>query len=61
MGSLSLMIPPGLRELARKTRRAARRATSGTVQRLKRPNLYRLDTQERVGVVFTAPSDMRVD
>jgi len=61
MGSLSQMIPPGLKDLARKVRRAARRATSGTVQRMQRPNLYRLDTPERVGVVFTAPSDMRVD
>lgn len=31
------------------------------VKRLTRPNIYRLSTPERIGVVFTAPADMRID
>jgi predicted O-methyltransferase YrrM len=55
------MIPARLKELLRQTRRAARRVKANAVKRLTRPNVYRLSTPERVGVVFSAPSDMRVD
>ena len=61
MGKLSSMIPSRLKELLRETKKAARRAKTNAVKRLTRPNVYRLSTPERVGVVFSAPSDMRVD
>jgi predicted O-methyltransferase YrrM len=61
MGKLSSMLPEGMRQWVRARRKNARRAGQAVVRRLTRPNVYRLDTPERVGVVFTAPSDMRVD
>src|SRR5688572_16181894 len=61
MGKLSSLIPPGAREVVRSIRRRAGRLKTQVVRRLCRPNVYRLGTPERVGVVFTAPSDMRVD
>ena len=36
-------------------------AKQAVLRRLTRPNVFRLTTPECVGVVFTAPSDMRVD
>lgn len=61
MAPLLSFLPTGIRERARSARRAGRRWKSQLVKRLHRPNVYRLRTPERVGVVFTAPSDMRVD
>jgi len=39
----------------------AKRTTLGIYQVFSRPNLYRLGTPHRVGVCYTAPSDMRLD
>src|SRR3954468_22020939 len=61
MGKLSSMLPPAVREWVRAGKKSAKRAKQRVLRRLTRPNVFRLDTPERVGVVFTAPSDMRVD
>lgn len=61
MAKLSAWLPPRVKEVVHDARRSAKRLRSRLVRRLSRPNLYRLDTPERVGVVFTAPSDMRID
>jgi predicted O-methyltransferase YrrM len=42
-------------------RRNLRLAKRAIVTRLTRPNLYSLNTQHRLGVVFTAPSDMKIE
>jgi predicted O-methyltransferase YrrM len=47
--------------MARSARTYVTAAAAPIARRMRRPNVYRLDTPERVGVVFTAPSDMRVD
>lgn len=53
--------PSAFRMMLRAARRAAVRARGKVSARLARPNLYNLATPERVGSVFTAPSDMRLD
>ena len=55
------MVPPGVRTALRQARRGLRDRFKLARERLARPNLYRLDTAERVGVVFTCQSDMRID
>src|SRR5438067_820365 len=52
--NLKEFLPGGLRQKLRRAKRV-------TLSRLTRPNLYRLRTQHRVGVVFTAPSDMKIE
>src|SRR2546423_1951765 len=52
--NLKEFLPEGLRQKLRRAKRV-------TLSRLTRPNLYRLRTQHRVGVVFTAPSDMKIE
>lgn len=47
--------------LPKSLRQRLRRAKRQIFTRLTRPNLYRLDTPHRVGVVFTAPSDMKIE
>ena len=39
----------------------AGRVVGAVVKRWQRPDLYDLSSNERVGVVYTAPSDMRID
>lgn len=53
--------PAGLRTLLRSAKRSVKRVRERASARFYRPNLYKLSTPERVGTVFTAPSDMRVD
>ena len=55
------MVPPGVRTALKQARRRLRDRFKLARERLARPNLYRLDTAERVGVVFTCQSDMRID
>ena len=54
-------IPPKLRSAMGKARRSFRNTVKAARKRLSRPNLYRLDSPERVGVVFNTASDMRID
>jgi cephalosporin hydroxylase len=51
---LKQWLPNGVRQRLRLAKRAV-------VTRVTRPNLYRLNTQHRIGVVFTAPSDMKIE
>ena len=55
------MVPEPVRAGLKKARRRLRDTVRAASRRLTRPNLYRLDTPERVGVAFTAPSDMLLD
>jgi predicted O-methyltransferase YrrM len=61
VSALKSLLPENVRSALRGVRRKARAAGKRAAARIKRPNLYRLDTPERVGVIFTAPSDMRID
>jgi predicted O-methyltransferase YrrM len=60
MPAIKSMVPAGVRETLRSARRGLRSRLRAATERLTRPNLYRLGTPERVGVVFTAPSDMKL-
>jgi predicted O-methyltransferase YrrM len=55
------MLPGGTRDTLQRARKALRDRVRAASDRLHRPDLYSLRTVERVGVVFTAPSDMRTD
>jgi predicted O-methyltransferase YrrM len=59
--SIKAMVPTKVRDALKQVRRSLRDKLKLTRERLGRPNLYRLDTPERVGVVFTCQSDMRID
>ena len=61
MGNLSSIVPRPLKQTARTLRCAYSSCRGAVVRRFSRPNVYRLDQPERVGVVFTAPSDMRIE
>jgi predicted O-methyltransferase YrrM len=50
-----------MRTIARRARDVLKRKQKAISRRLSRPHLYDLDSAERVGVVFKAPSDMRID
>src|SRR5712664_2431719 len=50
-------LPVGLRQRLKRAKHAA----LGIYRNLTRPNLYRLGTTHRVGVVYSVPSDMRLD
>jgi hypothetical protein len=55
------MLPLHVRDALRGAKREVRDGVRAARRRLSRPNLYRLDTPERVGVVFNSASDMRID
>jgi predicted O-methyltransferase YrrM len=59
--AIKSLLPPSMRSSLGAARRGVRDTFRAARKRLARADLYRLDTPERVGVVFTAPSDMRVD
>lgn len=59
--AIKAMVPPKLRHALKDARRGLRERIKVARERFVRPNLYRLDTPERVGVVFTCQSDMRID
>jgi predicted O-methyltransferase YrrM len=61
MPAIKSMLPVKLRSSLGDARRGVRNAFRAARKRMARADLYRLDTPERVGVVFTAPSDMRID
>lgn len=54
-------IPAGVRQQLKSFQRGVTGARKQFIKRLTRPNLYGLHSPERVGVVFTAPSDMKID
>ena len=58
---IKALLPVPVRSSLKQARRAVRDGLRAVGRRMRRPNLYRLDTPERVGVVYTAPSDMRID
>ena len=55
----------GLRELLPENTRRRLRAVKRTIKRVQmrftRPNLYDLNSPQRVGVIYAAPSDMKID
>ena len=61
MPAIKSMLPAKLRTSLGDARRGVRNTFRAARKRIARADLYRLDTPERVGVVFTAPSDMRID
>lgn len=61
IGSLKSLVPASVKTSVRHARRVVRDHLRQVSGRLTRPNLYRLDSAERVGVVYSAPSDMRID
>jgi predicted O-methyltransferase YrrM len=58
---LKAFVPAPVRRSLKRARRSMRDGIRAASRRLRRANLYRLDSPERVGVVYTAPSDMRID
>src|SRR5437868_6197930 len=61
ISSLKAIVPAPVKSSLRGARRALRDRIGIISNRLARPNLYRLNKPERVGVVYSAPSDMRID
>lgn len=58
---IKALVPAPLRSSLKRARRAVRDGLRAVSRRVSRPNLYSLNSPERVGVVYTAPSDMRID
>jgi predicted O-methyltransferase YrrM len=61
MPAIKSMLPEGVRSSLGRAKRGVRDTYRAARKRLGRSDLYSLDSPERVGVVFTAPSDMRID
>ena len=61
LSAVKSLVPPSMKERLGRARRAVRGHLRTVSRRLNRPNLYRLHSAERVGAVYGAPSDMRVD
>lgn len=61
IGSFKSLVPASVKTSIGHARRAMRDRLRQVSGRLTRPNLYRLNSAERVGVVYSAPSDMRID
>jgi len=61
MPAIKSMLPAKVRSSLGGAKRGVRDTFRAARKRLARADLYGLDTPERVGVVFTAPSDMRID
>lgn len=61
MPVIKSIVPPTVRTTLKEVRRGLRDRIKAASRRLNRPNVYRLNTPERVGVVFTSHSDMRID
>jgi predicted O-methyltransferase YrrM len=61
MPTLRSSLPQWIKQPAGRLRNGLRVAIRKAKKRLNRPNLYSLASSERAGVVFTAPSDMKID
>src|SRR4051812_27628948 len=61
MWTFKALVPAPMKASLRSARRAVRDRIGAVSKRFARPNLYRMNTPERVGVVYSAPSDMRID
>ena len=54
------LVPKSLRAPVKRAMAGTKRTAARMMHRLRRPNLYRLSSSERVGVVYAAPSEMSV-
>jgi len=61
ISNIKALVPVPVRTSLKQARRAIRERVRAVSGRLTRPNLYRLSSAERVGVVYSAPSDMLID